>query len=86
MRGWQSSTYKQDYNAIGFATYHLDVDLENAASNLALRVPQIESAYRLYIDAEFMASGGVVADTESAGSRATIPTSLEYLMESKNFL
>ena len=66
--GWQSSAYKQEYNAIGFATYHLDVALENAANNLAIRVPQIESAYRLYIDAEFKASGGVVADTEAAGT------------------
>jgi diguanylate cyclase (GGDEF)-like protein len=65
--GWQSSTYKQAYDAIGFATYHLDVSLDNGASNLALRIPQIESAYRLYIDAQLMASGGVVSDIEASG-------------------
>jgi diguanylate cyclase (GGDEF)-like protein len=66
--GWQSSTYNQDYDAIGFATYHLDVALEKDANNLAIRIPQIESAYRLYIDTKFMASGGLVTDTEPAGT------------------
>jgi diguanylate cyclase (GGDEF)-like protein len=66
--GWQSSTYNQDYDAIGFATYHLDVALEKDANNLAIRIPQIESAYRLYIDTEFMASGGLVTDTEPTGT------------------
>lgn len=65
--GWQSSAYSQDYDAIGFATYHLDVALETKASNLALRVPQIESAYKLYLDAELKASGGLVADSELVG-------------------
>ncbi|WP_340679035.1 diguanylate cyclase [Paraglaciecola sp.] len=64
--GWQSERYDLDYDAIGFATYHLDVVLQQGARNLALRIPQIESAYRLYIDSEFMTSAGVVADTESA--------------------
>jgi diguanylate cyclase (GGDEF)-like protein len=66
--GWQSSTYNQNYDAIGFATYHLDVALEKDANNLAIRIPQIESAYRLYIDTEFMASGGLVTDTEPVGT------------------
>jgi hypothetical protein len=34
---------------------------------LAIRIPQIESAYRLYIDAELMSLGGLVAAIESAG-------------------
>ncbi len=65
--GWQSATHCLDYDAIGFATYHLDVVLQQGASNLAIRIPQIESAYRLYIDAELMSFGGLVAATESAG-------------------
>lgn len=65
--GWQSATHGLDYDAIGFATYHLDVALQQDASNLAIRIPQIESAYRLYINAELMASGGLVTETESAG-------------------
>ncbi len=64
--GWQSAQYDSNYAAIGFATYHLDVTLQQSASNLAIRIPQIESAYRLYINFEFMASGGLVTDTESA--------------------
>lgn len=66
--GWQSGKYDIDYDAIGFATYYLDVALQQSSSNLAISIPQIESAYRLYIDADFMASGGLVTDTESAAS------------------
>jgi diguanylate cyclase (GGDEF)-like protein len=65
--GWQSGQYDFEHDAIGFATYHLDVVLEQGARNLAIRLPQIESAYRLYINTEFMASGGLVTDTESVG-------------------
>jgi diguanylate cyclase (GGDEF)-like protein len=64
--GWQSAQYDLDYDAIGFATYHLDVALQQRSSNLAIRIPQIESAYRLYLNSEFLASGGLVTDTESA--------------------
>ncbi|MEP1447376.1 MAG: diguanylate cyclase [Paraglaciecola sp.] len=66
--GWQSSNYNQHYGTIGFATYHLDVALEFGASNLALQIPQIESAYSLYIDEHLMASGGVASDTEQSGT------------------
>jgi diguanylate cyclase (GGDEF)-like protein len=66
--GWQSSQYKLNYDAIGFATYYLDISLLQNTQNLAIRIPQIESAYRLYINSELMASGGVVADTESAAT------------------
>jgi diguanylate cyclase (GGDEF)-like protein len=65
--GWQSGKDDLNYDAIGFATYHLDVALQQGASNLAIRIPQIESAYRLYLDAELMASGGLVKDYLSAG-------------------
>lgn len=64
--GWQSTKYDSGHDAIGYATYHLDVALQQPTSNLAVYIPQIESAYRLYINAEFMASGGVVTDTESS--------------------
>lgn len=66
--GWQKDQYDTDYAAIGFATYHLNVVLQQSTRNFAVRIPQIESAYRFYIDSEFMASGGVVTDTESMAS------------------
>lgn len=62
--GWQSANYE----VIGFATYHLDVVLPQPASNLAIRIPQVESAYNIYINSELMASGGVVTNTESAAT------------------
>ena len=66
--GWQSGKHDLDYDAIGFATYHLDITLQQNTSNLAIRIPQIESAYRLYIDSEFVASSGIVTDYESAAA------------------
>ncbi|WP_340679390.1 diguanylate cyclase [Paraglaciecola sp.] len=64
--GWQSAKHGLGHDAIGFATYYLDVTVEENSSNLAVYIPQIESAYRLYIDSEFMASGGVVTDTQAS--------------------
>lgn len=65
--GWQSAPHDLEYDAIGFATYHLNVVLQHRASNLAIRIPQIESAYRLFIDTKLMASGGLVTDSELTG-------------------
>ncbi|WP_199271685.1 diguanylate cyclase [Paraglaciecola sp. L3A3] len=66
--GWQANISNQDYDAIGFATYHLDVTLQQSSNNLALHIPPIESAYNLYINSEFMLSGGRVSKLESAGT------------------
>lgn len=66
--GWQSAKQSSAYNAIGYATYHLDISLQQSAYNLAIHIPQIESAYRLYIESELVATGGVVTDTESRAS------------------
>jgi hypothetical protein len=66
--GWQTGQYDLDYDAIGFATYHLNVVLQQNTNNLALGIPQIESAYRLYINSTFMSSGGIVKDTELPAS------------------
>jgi len=63
--GWQAKQKADSYNAIGFGTYHLTVILQDQADNLAVRMPQIESAYKLYIDSELVASGGTVSDDES---------------------
>jgi diguanylate cyclase (GGDEF)-like protein len=66
--GWQLSKDNSSYDAIGFATYRLEISLQQATSNLALYIPQIESAYRLYVDSEFMASGGTVKDSALDGA------------------
>lgn len=66
--GWQSTKYGLGHDPIGFGTYHLEVFLPQGTNNLALHIPLIESAYRLYINADFMSSGGLVTNAISAAS------------------
>ncbi|WP_299084114.1 diguanylate cyclase [uncultured Paraglaciecola sp.] len=66
--GWQSNQSDVTYDAIGFATYHLEVALQQVSSNLAIQIPQIESAYKFYLNSELKALGGVVTDSESEAS------------------
>ncbi|MGJ8681383.1 sensor domain-containing diguanylate cyclase [Paraglaciecola sp.] len=62
--GWQADKYASQYKAIGFATYQLNVELEQYSNNLALYIPPIESAYKLFINNDLEASGGVLSTTE----------------------
>ncbi|MDT0593417.1 sensor domain-containing diguanylate cyclase [Glaciecola petra] len=49
-----------DHN--GFATYVVEVSLPKNYEHLAIRVPNIGSAYRLYVNENLIASGGQVAN------------------------
>lgn len=66
--GWQSKQNQTHYEAIGYATYHLQVALQQPSNNLALQIPQIESAYKLYVDSELLAFAGEVTNIESRAS------------------
>lgn len=66
--GWQSAqSNDSSYAPIGFGTYHLKVELVDPANNLAIFIPQIESAFSFYLDADLVATGGVVSDDEATG-------------------
>lgn len=61
---WKRSTIDgQLLNKHGFATYHVNVKTEKKYTNLALKIPRIGTAYRLYIDGNLMSKGGEVSDT-----------------------
>ena len=47
----------------GFATFSLKVKLPDDPGNLAIRVPRIFCAYRLWVDGRLMAAGGQVGDS-----------------------
>ena len=62
--GWKLNG--QDGNQVnGFGTYHIKVKLPQDKHDLAIQIPQIESAYRLYINDDFVASGGTVSESKS---------------------
>lgn len=80
--GWQAKQKAGSYNVIGFGTYHLTVLLLDQADNLAIRIPQIESAYKLYIDSELVASWGTVSDDESV-ARPSYNAQIVYIPQGK---
>ena len=61
--GWALRN-QSDNQTYGYGTYHLKVQLDTADLDLAIRIPKIESAYRLYIDTKLVARGGEVSDSE----------------------
>jgi diguanylate cyclase (GGDEF)-like protein len=62
--GWQLTA--QDGNQVnGFGTYHITVNLPLDKLDLAIQIPQIESAYRLYINDNLVATGGEVSESMS---------------------
>ena len=58
----------------GYGTYHLTVHLPPSELDLAIRIPQIESAYKLFINDKLMASGGHVAVSKNEGKPGFHPT------------
>lgn len=64
VNGWKFKGQKGNH-LNGFGTYHLTIHLPTEKPNLAIKIPQIESAYRLYIDDNLVARGGQVSDVKS---------------------
>jgi hypothetical protein len=62
---WNSfETGGKPFGAYGYATYRLQVTLpENLRTNLALKIPDMSSSYRLYINGEELCSNGVVGSS-----------------------
>ena len=55
----------QNLPSFGYGTYRLDVLLPESHEALALAVPVIHTAYRLYIDGELKYENGIVSEYES---------------------
>lgn len=75
--GVPSSWTNQGYSSNGYATYRLKVLLDRDYSDLSLKVPEMATAYRLYINGELNASVGVVA----TNAAAAIPKTRSLLID-----
>ena len=64
---WKNTTWKgKPLPSQGYATYELTVLVPRASEPLALRVPDVYCAYRLYVNDELMAHNGVVGTSRAA--------------------
>lgn len=64
---WNSYTPTQ--RGDGVATYHLRVKMDETCGHMALKIPEIATAYRLYIDRQLVAQAGEIGLT-AAGTKA----------------
>jgi diguanylate cyclase (GGDEF)-like protein len=82
--GWQLSHGGTD-TVTGYGTYHLNVDLGPRNSDLALKIPQIETAYRLFVNDSLMASAGVISKSSKGASPEYKPTIIMLPRELERF-
>jgi diguanylate cyclase (GGDEF)-like protein len=67
---WYAAKLDQhSHSQYGFATYRLQVNTGRIYTQLALKVPNIGSAYTLFIDEALIAKGGVISESGD-GARA----------------
>lgn len=69
----------------GSATYHLKVKTDKVYSQLAMKVPSIGTAYKLYIDDNLVAKGGKVSEGLQGAEPSYNPTILLFEPHSKVF-
>ena len=70
---------------VGIASYSLEVVNADTTGQLALQVPPIGSAYRLYIDGRLINSAGVVGRTAETSEPGYNPGVVLFSPESKDF-
>ncbi|MFT2089428.1 diguanylate cyclase [Paraglaciecola sp. 2405UD69-4] len=71
--GWSLHEVKGN-TAIGYGTYFLKLTVPNSDLDLAIKIPRVQSAYKLFINDKLMASGGVVATHIDEGKPGFYPT------------
>ncbi|WP_133468156.1 diguanylate cyclase [Paraglaciecola marina] len=71
--GW-SLNNSTEGPVLGYGTYHLRVHLLDSDLNLALQIPKVETAYKLFLDEKLVASAGVVATSVEKGIAEFKPT------------
>ncbi|HNF14577.1 MAG TPA: ATP-binding protein, partial [Leptospiraceae bacterium] len=57
----------------GYATLHLKVLLPELKKNLALKIPEAETAYELYADCELISSNGKISKSKEEGRPQWLP-------------
>ncbi|MBW7474111.1 histidine kinase [Paenibacillus oenotherae] len=78
-RSWNS--YPDSYgvkNGQGYATYRLSVRIEPTSRILALRMPNISSAYKLWINGNLLASVGKVGTSRETVSAEQFPRIISF--------
>lgn len=71
---WESNDFNgKKLPSHGYATYQTKVLLPEAGSQLAISVPKISSAIRLFIDDKEIASGGVLSATSESAAPGYAP-------------
>ncbi|MBW7457515.1 histidine kinase, partial [Paenibacillus sepulcri] len=81
-KSWNS--YPGDYglkDGMGFATYRLTVRIDPTEQVLALRVPNIYSAYKLWINGELLTSEGTVGTSRQSSKAEQYPSVVAFKAE-----
>lgn len=71
------NTYLQDKKPVGgsgYATYQLKILLPSNKQNLALKIPNIGTAYTIYVNGELSTQGGIVGQTPETTKPLYKPT------------
>lgn len=69
----------------GYATYKLNVNVSPTTEQLALRVPTIGSAYKLYINEKLLASGGEIGTSFDTATPSYQVGIFEFTVPSESF-
>lgn len=76
----------QDYPGKGFATYRLRVQLaDDGSQKLALKIPDISTACKIYVDHQLIAECGEVADNEQQAKAKYNPHTIDFSSNSDQF-
>jgi len=65
---WNDYKSEESSAGAGYATYRLNIKFSEPAKYLTLKIPDVATAYKLYINGELMSSVGIVGQ-ELAGSK-----------------
>ncbi|MDM8535614.1 PAS domain S-box protein [Desulfobacterales bacterium HSG17] len=82
--GWhQTRNLAEPKPIMGFATYHLKIQLPDHCPVLSLKTKFIHSAHALYVGGQELSLAGIVGDTQSSSSPQTKPNIIEYIPPDK---
>jgi len=76
----------QAHSQYGYASYRLQVKVDKVYTQLALKVPNIGTAYKLYVDDTLIAQGGTVSDSQTRGRASYAPGIFLFEPNNDNFM
>ncbi|RXZ80181.1 hypothetical protein EBB07_19695 [Paenibacillaceae bacterium] len=73
-KSWNSySKFKEFSSGSGYGTYRVLMHIPPTEEMLALKIPNISSAYRLYLDGKLLAQGGQIGKSSEEGTAGQSP-------------